>query len=64
MSRTGKIKNRPIEPEPLYDNKLLAKFINNIMKNGKKSTAQKLVYDALKRIETQKLDPLEIFQTA
>ncbi|OGG20548.1 30S ribosomal protein S7 [Candidatus Gottesmanbacteria bacterium RIFCSPHIGHO2_02_FULL_40_13] len=64
MSRTGKIKNRLIEPESLYDNKLLAKFINNVMKNGKKSTAQKLVYDAFKRIETQKLKPLEIFQAA
>lgn len=64
MSRTGKIKKRSTAEDPIYGNKLVARFINNLMKDGKKSVAQGLVYQAFERIKTQKLDPLDIFQTA
>jgi small subunit ribosomal protein S7 len=64
MSRTGKIKRREILTDPLYDNKLLARFINSVMKDGKKSTAQSAVYNAFKLIKEKNLDPLNVFTTA
>lgn len=64
MRRKKKIK-RPIQSDPKYNNTLVAKFINYIMKEGKKSTAQRVVYDAFENIEKQvKKDPLEIFDLA
>ncbi|MBI4991171.1 30S ribosomal protein S7 [Candidatus Gottesmanbacteria bacterium] len=64
MSRTGKIKKRQIESDPIYDNRLLARFINRVMKDGKKTTASKAVYGALETIKSKNLDPLNVFQTA
>ena len=56
---------RDIDADPKYQSVSLAKFINYVMSDGKKSTAQDVVYDAFDRIEkkTQK-NPLEIFDTA
>lgn len=63
--RTGKVIKRLILPDAKYDSKLLSKFINRIMRDGKKSVAQRLVYNALDIIkETTKADPLVIFETA
>jgi small subunit ribosomal protein S7 len=55
-----------LKPDPRYNSKLLSKFINCIMWDGKKSVAQKLVYDALDKISKKIADvpPLEIFETA
>ena len=64
MSRTGKIKKRTISADPIYDNVLLARFINRLMKDGKKSTARRVVYKALDLIKEKKLDPLNVFQGA
>ncbi len=64
MSRTKKIKKRTILSEPLFDNKLLARFINRAMRDGKKSVAQRMVYTALDKIKEKNLDPLEVFQAA
>lgn len=65
MSRTGKIKKRKIIlPDPIYGNRLLTRFINRVMRDGKKSVAQKMVYNGLKQIENKKLDPITVFQTA
>lgn len=64
MSRTGKIKKVQIQPDPIYGNKLLARFINRVMRDGKKSAAQKQVYQALNMIKTNNQDPLTVFQTA
>ncbi|KKS96005.1 MAG: 30S ribosomal protein S7, small subunit ribosomal protein S7 [Candidatus Gottesmanbacteria bacterium GW2011_GWA2_43_14] len=64
MSRTGKIKKRTIENDPLHNNKLLARFINRVMHSGKKSVAQKTVYGALEIIQEKNMDPLNVFQTA
>ncbi|OGZ35316.1 MAG: 30S ribosomal protein S7 [Candidatus Portnoybacteria bacterium RIFCSPLOWO2_01_FULL_43_11] len=64
MRRKRKIK-RQIQSDPKYNNTLVAKFINHIMKEGKKSTAQRVVYGAFENIEKQiKKDPLEIFDQA
>ena len=57
---------RKILPDPKYGNDVLAKFINYLMKGGKKTVAQGVVYDALESIKTQtkKDNPLEVFEEA
>jgi small subunit ribosomal protein S7 len=64
MSRAGKVKKRQAIVDPLYANRLLAKFINRVMKSGKKSTAQHVVYTALEMVKAKELDPVTVFQTA
>lgn len=64
MARPGKIKKRILEPEPLYGSRLLTRFINRIMRDGKKQVAKKLVYRALEQIKKKDQDPLKIFETA
>lgn len=64
MSRTGKIKKRDIQLDPIYQNKLLSRFINRVMKDGKKSVAQKMIFKAFDLIKDKNLDPLSVFQTA
>ena len=62
MSRRRVIARRSILPDPKYGNETLAKFINVIMKSGKKSIAEAIVYGALDRVaERTKGDALEIF---
>ncbi len=52
-------------PDPKYGNALLAKFINHVMVGGKKTTAEAIVYGALKKIEENtKKDPVKIFEEA
>ncbi len=56
---------RYLKPDPKFANLALSKFINQIMRDGKKSTAQSIMYDALNRIsEETKNDPLLVFDTA
>jgi len=60
-----KIKKHPIEPDPVYNNVIVAKFINQIMRKGKKTIARKVVYGAFDIIkEKTKKDPLEVFEKA
>ena len=65
MRRKRKIK-RIINPDPKYNNTLVAKFINHLMKKGKKSVAQKIFYDSFKILKKTDKDknPLEIFDQA
>ena len=51
MPRRGQIAKRDILPDPLYGSKLVTKLINNIMYDGKKGVAQKIVYDAFAIVE-------------
>lgn len=51
MPRRGQISKRDVLPDPLYNSKLVTKLINNIMYDGKKGVAQKIVYDAFKVVE-------------
>ena len=55
-----------LKPDPRYNSKLLAKFINCIMWDGKKTVAQNLVYEALDKVSKKVADvpPLEVFETA
>ena len=65
MPRKGPIPKREILPDPKYGNLKLAKFVNNLMERGKKSTAEKIIYSALDEISNKaKRDPLEIFEEA
>ena len=65
MARSGKrSQKRKIEPEPVYGNKLLARFINRVMKDGKKTTARKQVYEALSLLKTKGHEPLKVFEQA
>ena len=65
MPRRRSPEKRKILPDPKYKDIILAKFMNNLMKDGKKSIAEKIVYGAFDRItETTKEDPLEIFMKA
>jgi small subunit ribosomal protein S7 len=56
---------RYLKPDPKFGNLVLSRFINQIMLDGKKSTAQRIVYDALDIVSREtKNDPLSIFDTA
>ncbi|MCR4322977.1 MAG: 30S ribosomal protein S7 [Candidatus Azambacteria bacterium] len=57
--------NRELEPDYLYNNPIVAKFINIVMKAGKKTIAEKVVYGAFENIKkTMEKDPMEIFDAA
>jgi len=59
------VKRRDVEPDPRYNSKLVAKFINCIMRCGKKSVAQRILYDAFDIISKRtKEDPLTVFRKA
>ena len=51
MPRRGQISKRDVLPDPLYNSKLVTKLVNNVMYDGKKGVAQKIVYDAFKVVE-------------
>ena len=65
MPRKGPVPPREILPDPVYGDKLVAKLINKVMKDGKKSKAEKIVYGAFEIIK-EKLgeDPLKVFHKA
>ena len=65
MPRRGFVPKRDILPDPLYGSKLVTKLINNIMLDGKKGVAQKIVYDAFEIVEQKTTkNPLEAFTEA
>ena len=65
MSRRGQISKRDVLPDPLYNSKLVTKLINNIMLDGKKGVAQKIVYEAFAIVEEKTgNNPLEVFTEA
>ncbi len=65
MSRRHRPEKRQIVGDPVYNDLVVAKFINNLMMQGKKSTAFSIFYDAIKMIESKsKNDGLEVFKEA
>lgn len=65
MPRTGRIKKRLLKPDPLYNSRLITRFINRVMRNGKKTIAQRLVYQALEEIKNKgNNEPLKLLETA
>ena len=65
MSRKRKAPVRKVYPDPKFRSELVSKFINCIMYDGKRSTAERILYGALDKIkETNKLDPIKTFNDA
>ena len=65
MPRKGHIAKRDVLPDPIYNSKLVTKLINNIMLDGKKGTAQKILYGAFVKIEEMTNQPPgEVFEEA
>ncbi|ARP49843.1 MULTISPECIES: 30S ribosomal protein S7 [Caproicibacterium] len=65
MPRRGNIAKRDVLPDPMYNSKLVTRLVNNIMIDGKKGVAQKIVYGAFDIIkEKTGKEPLEVFEAA
>ena len=65
MPRKGHIQKRDVLADPLYNNKVVTKLVNNIMLDGKKGVAQKIVYGAFAKVEEKSGKPaLEVFEEA
>ncbi|MBO6165391.1 MAG: 30S ribosomal protein S7 [Eubacterium sp.] len=65
MPRKGHIVKRDVLADPIYNNKVVTRLINNIMLDGKKGVAEKIVYGAFDRIKEQTgKDPVEVFEEA
>src|SRR5919204_5542192 len=65
MPRRNRPVKRVVAPDPVYQSEAIAKFVNVVMSRGKRSTAEKVVYDALNRASRQaKKEPLEVFDLA
>jgi small subunit ribosomal protein S7 len=65
MPRRREVPKREILPDPVYNSQLVTKFINSLMSEGKKSTAEGIFYGAMKKVEDRaKDDPLKVFKKA
>lgn len=65
MPRKGHVPKREVMPDPIYNDKVVTKLINNIMLDGKKGTAQNIVYDAFDQVaEKSGEEALEVFYKA
>ncbi len=65
MPRKGHVPKRDVLADPIYNDKVVTKLINNIMLDGKKGVAQKIVYGAFEKVEAKAGKPaLEVFQSA
>lgn len=64
MARGKRIQKRKLPNDPVFGSRLLTRFINRLMDDGKKSVAEKVVYKALAEIEKKGQNPLEVFETS
>ena len=65
MSRRHKAERREVDPDPKFNDLIVSKFMNSIMKEGKKSVAERIVYGAFERMEAKaKSDPVQLFRSA
>ena len=65
MPRKGHIQKRDVLADPIYNSKIVTKLVNNIMLDGKKGTAQKIVYGAFEQVsEKTGKEPIEVFEEA
>ena len=65
MPRKGHTQKRDVLADPLYNNKVVTKLINNIMLDGKRGVAQKIVYGAFAKVEEKAGKPaIEVFEEA
>ena len=65
MSRRHRAEKREVNPDPKFGDLIVSKFMNSIMKQGKKSVAENIVYGALDRMQSRaKSDPIQLFNSA
>lgn len=64
MRGRSTFKKRIIAPDPIYNSKLLSQFINRSMVDGKKTTIQRAVYEAMDMLKAKGHDPLQVFENA
>ena len=65
MPRRREVPKREVLPDPLYNSQLLTKFVNVVMKDGKKTVAERILYDALEMIRQKTNDdPIKVFKKA
>lgn len=65
MSRRHQAEKREILPDPKFGDRVLSKFMNNLMHDGKKSVAESIVYGALDRVQSRvRREPVEVFHEA
>jgi small subunit ribosomal protein S7 len=65
MPRRRVVEKRKILPDPKFQDRIVAKFINNLMRQGKKSTGERIIYGAFAVVENRlKDDPLKVFKKA
>ena len=65
MSRRGLVPKREVLPDPIFQSQMVTKFVNNVMRDGKKSTAERIFYDAMEVIrERTQEDPMKVFKKA
>lgn len=64
MPRGGRVKKRPIEVDPVYKSRLVTRFINRVMIQGKKSVAEKIVYGALENLSEDRKEALTLLERA
>ena len=64
MSRKRRAPKRKNYSDPKYRSEVVSKFINSIMHDGKRSTAEKILYTALDKIKSKNEDPIEVFNSA
>ena len=65
MPRRREIPKREVLPDPLYNSQLVTKFVNVVMRDGKKSVAERILYDALEAIRQRTSDdPMKVFKKA
>jgi small subunit ribosomal protein S7 len=65
MSRRHKAEKREVNPDPKFGDLVVSKFMNSIMKQGKKSVAENIVYGAFERMQSRaKSDPIQMFHSA
>ena len=65
MSRRHRAERREVNPDPKFGDVVVSKFMNSIMRQGKKSVAENIVYGALDRMQSRaKSDPIQLFHSA
>lgn len=64
MARGKHITKRPVTPDPIYNSRLVSRLVNRVMRDGKKTTAQKVVYDALNSLKAQGHNPIDVLEKA
>lgn len=64
--RSKRIRKKPLQPDPIYNNRIISRLINKVMKHGKKTVAQKHVYQALEILKKDEKseDPVELLRKA